>query len=43
MQLLSRLRADVTTWESLHARLADLRELAEMLDVEPDDWFTWGR
>lgn len=37
MQLLSRLRADVATWESLHTRLADLHELAEMLDVEPDE------
>ena len=36
MQLLSRLRNEVTTWESLHSRLADLRELAEMLDAEPD-------
>lgn len=37
MQLLSRLRADVATWESLHTRLGDLHELAEMLDVEPDE------
>ena len=37
MQLLSRLRNDVETWESLHARLVDLRELAEMLDAEPDE------
>jgi peptide chain release factor 2 len=36
MQLLSRLRSDVTTWESLQARLADLAELAEMLEVESD-------
>ena len=36
MQLLSRLRNDVTTWESLQARLSDLSELAEMLEVEAD-------
>ena len=36
MQTLARLRDDVTTWETLQRRLADLFELAEMLDVEPD-------
>jgi peptide chain release factor 2 len=36
MQLLARLRDDVTTWETLRQRLADLGELAEMLDAEPD-------
>ncbi len=36
MQTLARLRDDVTTWETLQRRLADLAELAEMLDVEPD-------
>jgi peptide chain release factor 2 len=36
MQALSRLRDDVTTWESLQSRLADLADLAQMLDAEPD-------
>ncbi len=36
MQILARLRDDVTTWETLQRRLADLAELAEMLDMEPD-------
>ena len=36
MQTLARLRDDVTTWETLQRRLADLAELAEMLAVEPD-------
>jgi peptide chain release factor 2 len=36
MQLLSRLRDEVTLWEGLTARLAELRELAELLEEEPD-------
>jgi len=36
MQLLARLRDEVTTWETLQTRLAELRELAELLDAEPD-------
>jgi peptide chain release factor 2 len=36
MQFLARLREDVTTWETLRQRLADLDELAGMLEVEPD-------
>ena len=36
MQLLSRLRDEVTTWESLQGRLADLAELAAVLDEAPD-------
>jgi peptide chain release factor 2 len=36
MQTLSRLRDEVTTWESLQSRLADLHELADLLDDEPD-------
>src|SRR5215469_1922173 len=36
MQLLSRLRDDVTTWEHLSSRLTELRELAEMLETETD-------
>jgi peptide chain release factor 2 len=36
MQTLSRLRDTTTTWETLRARLAELHELAEMIEVEPD-------
>jgi peptide chain release factor 2 len=36
MQTLSRLRDEVTTWESLQSRLAELHELADLLDDEPD-------
>ena len=36
MQTLSRLRDEVTTWESLLSRLADLHELAVVLDEDPD-------
>jgi peptide chain release factor 2 len=36
MQLLSRLRDDVTTWEHLSSRLTELRELAEMLETDAD-------
>jgi peptide chain release factor 2 len=36
MQILGRLREDVTIWEALQHRLADLGEMAEMLEVEPD-------
>ncbi len=36
MQTLSRLRDDVSTWEGLTTRLADLDELAQMVEVEPD-------
>ncbi len=36
MQLLSRLREDVSTWEGLTSRLTDLHELAVMLEVESD-------
>jgi peptide chain release factor 2 len=36
MQLLSRLRDDVTTWEGLSSRLNELHELAEMLESESD-------
>jgi peptide chain release factor 2 len=36
MQLLSRLRDDVTTWEHLSSRLTELRELAEMLESDAD-------
>ena len=36
MQLLSRLRDDVTTWQGLDTRLNELDELAQMLDLEPD-------
>jgi peptide chain release factor 2 len=36
MQTLSRLRETTTTWETLRARLAELHELAEMIEVEPD-------
>src|SRR5260370_33243563 len=35
MQLLSRLRDEVTLWEGLSARLADLHELAVLLEDEP--------
>ena len=33
---LSRLRDEVTTWESLQSRLQELHELAEMLETAPD-------
>jgi peptide chain release factor 2 len=36
MQTLSRLRETTTTWETLRARLAELHELAEIIEVEPD-------
>src|SRR5579871_1734214 len=36
MQLLSRLRSELTTWESLQKRVADLTELAALLDDTPD-------
>ena len=36
MQTLSRLRETTTTWETLRTRLAELHELAEMIEVEPD-------
>ena len=36
MQLLSRLRGELNTWESLQKRVADLTELATMLDDTPD-------
>jgi peptide chain release factor 2 len=36
MQLLSRLRDEVTLWEGLSTRLADLHELAVLLEDEPD-------
>jgi len=36
MQFLSRLRGEVETWQSLQSRVADLAELAAMLEDEPD-------
>ena len=33
----SRIRDDLSTWESLSQRAADTRELVAMLEVEPDD------
>src|SRR5262249_3853004 len=36
MQLLGRLRDEVTTWESLQSRLADLAELADVLAEASD-------
>jgi peptide chain release factor 2 len=36
MQTLSRLREDVTTWETLQSRIAELQELAQLLDEAPD-------
>ena len=36
MQLLSRLRDEVTTWESLQSRLEELHELASLLEEESD-------
>lgn len=36
MQLLSRLRDEVSLWEGLTSRLGELRELAELLEDEPD-------
>lgn len=37
MQLMSRLRDEVSTMESLKARAADLDELAQVLDEQPDE------
>src|SRR5579863_6306570 len=36
MQLLSRLRDEVTLWDGLSSRLTELHELATLLDDEPD-------
>ena len=36
----SRIRDDLTTWESLTQRASDTRELATMLEAEPDDAMT---
>jgi peptide chain release factor 2 len=36
MQLLSRLRDEVTLWDGLQARLAELHELAVLVDDDPD-------
>ena len=36
MQLASRLRSEVTTWETMRSRLSELHELAAMLDETPD-------
>ncbi len=36
MQALSRLRETTSTWETLRARLAELHELAEMIEIEQD-------
>src|SRR5690242_11154021 len=36
MQTMSRLRDEVFVWESLDARLAELHELAELLETDPD-------
>jgi peptide chain release factor 2 len=36
MQTLSRLRDEATTWESLLARLAEMHELAAMIEDDPD-------
>ncbi len=36
MQLMSRLRDEAFVWESLDARLAELHELTELLESEPD-------
>ncbi len=33
----SRIRDDLATWESLTQRAADTRELASMLEAEPDE------
>ena len=37
MRQMSRLRDEVATWEGLATRLADLEELNQMLDEEPDE------
>ena len=36
MQTMSRLRDEVFVWESLDARLAELHELTELLETDPD-------
>jgi peptide chain release factor 2 len=36
MQLLSRLRDEMSLWEGLSARLAEMQEMAALLDEEPD-------
>jgi peptide chain release factor 2 len=40
MQLLSRLRTEISTWEAMQARLAELHELAEMLEDTRDEDLT---
>jgi peptide chain release factor 2 len=37
MQLLSRLRTEISTWEAMQTRLAELHELAEMLEGTRDE------
>jgi peptide chain release factor 2 len=37
MRTLSRLRDEITTWETLQSRVHELSELAELLDAEPDN------
>ena len=37
MQLLSRLRTEISTWEAMQTRLAELHELAEMLEDARDE------
>jgi peptide chain release factor 2 len=37
MQLLSRLRTEISTWEAMQTRLAELHELAEMLEDTRDE------
>jgi len=37
MQLLSRLRTEISTWEAMQTRLAELHELAEMLEDMRDE------
>ena len=36
MQTLARLRDEVTTWQTLDTRLAELQELSQLLDDDPD-------
>jgi peptide chain release factor 2 len=40
MQLLSRLRTEISTWEAMQDRLAELHELAEMLEDTRDEDLT---
>ena len=37
MQRLNALRNEIETWRGMDARLNELQEMADLLDVEPDE------